>query len=166
MTGIRIEKLARHHAVDDFDCGDDALNRFLVRFAWTNQQANAATTYIAVTDNAVIGFYSLAAGQVAYEDAPDRLVKGLARHPVPVMILARLAVSQNWQGRGMGAGLLKDAMQRTAQAAGIAGIRALLVHAKDESARLFYEHLGFLPSASNPLHLYVLVKDLQRLLES
>jgi GNAT superfamily N-acetyltransferase len=77
------------------------------------------------------------------------------------MLLARLAVSQHWQGKGLGAGLLKDAMQRTLQAADIAGIRAFAVHAKDESARAFYEHFDFLPSPTDPLHLFLLIKDLR-----
>ena len=97
------------------------------------------------------------------EDAPDRLTKGLARHPVPIMLLARLAVSSGSQGQGIGAGLLKDAMLRTVQAADIAGIRALAVHAKDENARRFYEHFGFIPSPTDALHLYILVKDIKRL---
>lgn len=164
MTAFRIEKLARHHPVEHFDCGDDALNRYLIRFAWANQSANAATTYVALADEVVVGFYSLAVGQVAHAEAPDRLVKGLARHPVPVMILARLAVHHDWQGQGLGAGLLRNAMQRTAQAAEIAGIRALLVHAKDESARSFYQHFGFAASPSDRLHLYLLIKEIQRYL--
>lgn len=161
MTQLRIEKLARHHPVEEFDRGNDTLNRFLIRFALTNQQAHAATTSIAIAEDAVVGFYTLAVGQVAYADAPERLVKGLARQPVPVMVLARLAVHRAWQGKGIGAGLLKNAMQRTAQAADIAGIRALIVHAKDEAARAFCQHFGFRPSPSDPLHLYVLVKEIQ-----
>jgi GNAT superfamily N-acetyltransferase len=164
VTDYGIEKLARHHSVEDFDCGDDALNRYLIRFVWTNRSANAAITYVALADGVVIGFYSLAVGQVAHAEAPDRVVKGLARHPVPVMILARLAVRHDWQGRGIGAGLLRNAMQRTAQAADIAGIRALLVHAKDESARSFYQHFGLSPSPSDRLHLYILIKEIQRYL--
>jgi GNAT superfamily N-acetyltransferase len=162
VTDYRIEKLDRQHPVEEFDCGDNALNRYLIRFAWANQSANAATTYVALADGVVIGFYSLAVGQVAHAEAPDRLAKGLARHPVPVMILARLAVRHDWHGRGIGAGLLRNAMQRTAQAAEIAGIRALLVHAKDESARSFYQHFGLVSSPFDQLHLYILVKEMQR----
>ena len=114
---LRIEKLARHHAAEQFDCGQELLNRFLVRFAWSNQHAGASQTYLALSDDQVIGFYTLVVGEVAYEEAPDRLVKGLARHPVPIMLLARLAVDKNWQGKKVGAGLLKDAMLRTLQAA-------------------------------------------------
>ena len=109
------------------------------------------------------GYYSLAVGEVAYADAPGRLSKGLPRHPVPIMLLARLAVATAWQGHGLGAGLLKDAMQRTLQAADIAGIRALAVHAMDEQARAFYEHFGFVPSPTDPLHLFLLIKDLKRI---
>lgn len=160
---LRIEKLRRDHPVDGFDCGREELNRFLCRFALNNQQAGAAQTYLAVSGESVIGYYTLAVGEVAYADAPGRLTKGLARHPVPVMLLARMAVSKDWQGKGIGTGLLKDALRRTIQAADIAGIRALIVHAKDETARAFYEHFGFIPSPSDPLHLFLLIKDIRAL---
>lgn len=159
MSGCLIEKLARHHAIDDFDCGQVALNRFLIRFALTNQQANASQTYVGLANRAVIGFYTLVVSEVSYDEAPERLRKGLARHPVPLMLLARLAVDRTWKGRGVGAGLLKDAMRRTRQAADICGIRALAAHAKDDTARAFYEHFGFLPSPTDPLHLFIVIKD-------
>ncbi len=163
MTDFRVEKLARHHAVDDFNCGQEALNRFLTRFALTNQQANASQTYVGLADSTVIGFYTLVVGEVSYDDALERLKKGLARHPVPLMLLARLAVSHAWKGKGVGAGLLKDAIRRTMQAADIAGIRALAAHAKDDEARAFYEHFDFIPSPTDPLHLFILIKDLRYL---
>ena len=111
----------------------------------------------------VDGYYSLAVGHVLREEAPERLTKGLARHPVPVMLLARLAVNYRWQGQGIGRGLLKDAMLRTLQAADIAGIRALAVHAKDEAARNFCARFDFVPSPTDPMHLFVLLKDVQRI---
>jgi GNAT superfamily N-acetyltransferase len=157
--GFRIEKLRRDHPVNDFSCGREELDRFLIRFAFGNQQANAAQTYVGLHDAEIVGFYSLVVGEVAYGDAPERLTKGLARHPVPIMLLARLAVSIVWQGKGIGAGLLKDAMRRTLQAADIGGIRAFAVHAKDEPAMRFYEHFGFLKSPTDPLHLFLLMKD-------
>lgn len=166
MTGgFRIEKLRRDHPIDGFTCGRGELDRFLKRFALGNQQANAAQTYIALHETDVIGFYSLVVGETAFTDAPERLVKGLARHPVPIMLLARLAVSAAWQGRRIGAYLLRDAMLRTLQAADIVGIRAFAVHAKDETAKRFYEHFGFEPSPTDPLHLFLLTKDLRRSLE-
>ncbi|MFM2065735.1 MAG: hypothetical protein RLZZ584_644 [Pseudomonadota bacterium] len=162
MTIFRIEKLARPHAVEGFDCREAALNRFLARFAWSSQQANASQTYVALADDAVVGYYTLVVGQVFIDDAPDRLTKGLARHPVPLLLIARLAIHSNWQGQGLGAGLLKDAMRRTVRAADIAGIRALAVHAKGEKAAAFYRRFDFMPSPTDPLHLYLLVKDLAR----
>jgi GNAT superfamily N-acetyltransferase len=162
-AGLRIEKLRRDHPVDGFTCGREALDRFLTRYAFANQQANAAQTYIGLHDAEIVGFYSLVVGEVAYGDAPERLTKGLARHPVPIMLLARLAVSQAWQGKGIEAGLLKDAMRRTLQAADIGGIRAMAVHAKDEPARRFYEHFDFVASPSDPLHLFVLIKHLRQI---
>ena len=110
MTPLRIEKLQRSHKVDEFDCGREALNRFLARYAFQNQQAGASQTYIALASDAVIGYYTLVVGQVEYAAASERLAKGLARHPVPIMLLARLAVATSWQGKGLGAGLLKDAL--------------------------------------------------------
>jgi GNAT superfamily N-acetyltransferase len=160
---LRIEKLRADHVLTDFECGQPELNRFLARFALVNQVSGAAQTYVALSGDKAVGYYSLAVGEVAYVEADERLKKGLAKHPVPIMLLARLAVSVQSQGRGLGAGLLKDAMLRTLQAADIAGIRALVVHAKDENARRFYEHFGFLPSPADPLHLYILIKDIRRL---
>jgi GNAT superfamily N-acetyltransferase len=161
VTARRIEKLSRLHAVEAFDCGVEPLNRFLVRYALQNQQANAAQTYVALSGNDVIGFHSLAVGEVSHSNAPPRLVKGLAQHPVPIMILARLAVHREWQGKARKDHVLKDAILRTMQAADIAGIRALIVHAKDDAARAFYAHFGFADGFSDPMHLYVLVKELR-----
>jgi GNAT superfamily N-acetyltransferase len=166
LTLFRIEKLARTHPLDDFNCGDEALNRFLSRYALPNQQANASQTYLALADDRVIGFYTLVVGEVAFEDAADRLKKGLARHPIPVMLLARMGVDVTWQGQRIGSGLLKDAIRRTVQAADIAGIRAFIVHAKNEQVRDWYQRFDLIPSPTDPLHLYVLVKDLQRALEN
>ena len=112
-----------------------------------------------MADRAIAGFYTLAVGQVNFEDSPERVTKGLAQHPVPIMLLARLAVSIDWQKRGIGAGLLKDAMRRTMQAADIAGIRAIAAHAKDDAARQFYTHFNFIPSPTDPYHLFLLLKD-------
>jgi GNAT superfamily N-acetyltransferase len=161
VTALRIEKLQRHHAIDAFDCGREALNRFLIRYALQNQQAGASQTYVALADSEVAGYYTLVVGQVEYDDAPERLKKGLARHPVPIMLLARLAIATSWQGKGLGAGLLKDAMLRTLQAAEIAGIRAFAVHAKDDMARTFYERFGLVPSQADPYHLFRLLKDIR-----
>jgi len=163
---LRVEKLGRGHRVDEFDCGQEHLNRFLARFAWQNQQAGASQSYVALADEEVAGYYTLVVGQVEHGSAPERLTKGLARHPVPIMLLARLAIATSWQGKGLGSGLLKDAMLRTLQAADIAGIRAFAVHAKDDAARAFYEHFDFIASPSDPCHLFRLLKAIRAAVKS
>jgi GNAT superfamily N-acetyltransferase len=157
-----IVKLNRSHAIDRFDCGVTSLNNFLKQYALTNQASGGAQTYVAAIGELVVGYYSLASGEVAHEAAPARVAKGMARHPIPVMLLARLATDLTWQGKGLGAALLADAMRRTLQAADIAGIRALVVHAKDDKARRFYQHFDFDPSPKDPLHLSILIKEIRR----
>lgn len=160
---LQIEKLRREHRVDSFDCGKEPLNRFLIRFAHQAQLSGSSQTYVACSDREVVGYYTLVFGDVAFEDAPERLRKGMARHPIPLMILARLAVSTDWVGKGLGSGLLKDAMIRTLAAAEIAGLRAFAVHAKDDEARSFYQHFDFVEAPSDPMHLFLLLKDLRSL---
>lgn len=161
-----VEKLLPSHEVDSFDCGKEALNNFLKRFALVNQRNGSSLTYVALRGQRVVGYYSLAVGSVIHESAPARVSKGLARHPIPVMLLTRLAVDVSEQGTGIGKGLLKDALQRTAQAADIAGIRALLIHAKDEEAKAWYLKYDFEPSPSDPLHLFLLLKDVRSILDT
>jgi len=160
-----IEKLAAHHDITIFDCGKPDLNQFLQRFALPSQQANSSQTYVVCRGSLIAGYYSLAVGAVAWDEAPPRTAKGLARHPIPVMILARLAVDRAEQRAGLGRALLKDSLLRTAHAADIAGVRALVVHAKDEKATQWYEQFDFDPSPSDPLHLFLVMKDLKRLIE-
>lgn len=152
-----VRKLAATDRVEIFDSGQAALNQFLQRFA---------LTYVSCHAGVVVGFYSLAVGSVEPENAAPRVLKGIARHPVPVMILARLAVDLKHQGVGLGRALLRDALLRTAQAADIAGIRALLVHAKDDAARQWYLNWEFEPSETDPFHLFLLLKDLKAMLGS
>lgn len=159
-----IRKLAATDQVDAFDCGHAALNQFLQRYALINQKANSTQTYVCCQADVAVGFYSLAVGSVDPEAAPSRVMKGLARHPVPVMILARLAVDKCHQRKGLGQALLKDAVLRTAQAADIAGIRCLLVHAKDDAARRWYESWEFEPSPTDPYHQFLMLKDLKGIL--
>jgi len=157
-----VEKLTNTQDADGFDCGKEPLNRFLKRFALVNQKSGSARTYVVCRgESRIVGYYSLAAGSVDHGASPARVTKGQARHPVPVMLLARLAVDRGEQGRGLGRALLKDALSRTLQAADIAGIRALIVHAKDDEARAWYESFDFEPSPTDPYHLFLLMKDLR-----
>jgi GNAT superfamily N-acetyltransferase len=158
-----VRKLVTTDDIQTFDCGQPDLNQFLQRYALVNQKSNSAQTYVCSRSGSVVGFYSLAVGSVEPETAAPHVMKGIARHPVPVMILARLAVDLQHQGLGLGKALLKDALKRTAQASSIAGIRALLVHAKDETARQWYLNWEFEPSETDPFHLYLLMKDINNL---
>jgi GNAT superfamily N-acetyltransferase len=157
-----VAKLAVTHDVSGFESGSMPLDRYIKIHALQSQRSNVAQTYVAVTGgNVAIGYHTLVAGEVVYDTAPERLAKGVPRHPVPIALFARLAVDRCWQGKSLGAALVVDAMRRTLQAADIIGIRAMVVHAKDENARRFYEHLGFEPFHGQPLTLYRLVKDIR-----
>jgi len=125
-----------------------------------NQQAHSAQTYVLAKDLRVLGYYSLAAEAVTHDEATERKKKGMARHPIPVILLARLAVDVSIHGKGVGSALLKDVLMRTAHAADTIGAQALLVHAKDESAKAFYQHFTFETSPSDPYHLLLIMKDL------
>ncbi|MGY8678556.1 GNAT family N-acetyltransferase [Bradyrhizobium sp. UFLA05-153] len=158
---LRIEKLDRTHAVEPFTCGQPELDRFLIRHALQAQQSNSSQTYVALAGQDVIGFYTVVAGEVHHANAPERVVKGIPRHPIPLLVLARLAVHSSAQGRGIGAGLLLDALGRTLQVVDVVGIRALAVHAKDDQAAAFYRHFGFAPSPTDPRHLFMIIKDIR-----
>jgi len=162
----KVEAISENHDVSRFDCGGhESLNDWLKRFALTNQRNESARTYVVHRSGMVVGYYSISAGSVSVEEAPTRISKGLARHPIPVILLARLAVDKNEKGAGLGRALLKDALVRIAQAADIVGARAVLVHAIDEQASKFYLHFGFEPSPIHELQLMLLMKDLRKALE-
>ena len=158
---LHIEKLKRSHEVDKFTCGQPELDRFLIRHALQAQQVNSSQTYVGLGGEAVTGYYTIVAGEVRHEDAPERVAKGMPRHPIPLLVLARLAVHLEWEGRGVGSGLLLDALGRTLQVADSVGVLALAVHAKDETAAAFYQHFGFIPSPTDNRHLFMLIKDIR-----
>jgi len=156
-----VHKLSAADSVEFFDCDQPDLNQFLQRYALLNQKADSAQTYVCCKDGEVAGFYSLTVGSVKHEEMPHRVVKGLARYPVPVIILARMAVDKAHQGKGLGRALLKDALLRTLQVSDIAGIRALIVYAKNDAARQWYIEWEFEPSPTDPFHLFLMLKDLK-----
>jgi len=161
-----VEKLTRDHNLSSFDCGKPSLNDWLKRFALTNEQSDSARTYVVHRFGNVIGYYSLSAGAVRKEESPARVAKGLARHPIGVILLARLAVDRREQGTGLGKALLVDALWRAAGAADAIGARAILVHALDDEAVAFYKKFGFEPSPLDSKQLMLLMKDLRATLES
>jgi GNAT superfamily N-acetyltransferase len=125
------------------------------------QQANSSQTYVAVSGAEVVGFYTNVAGEVRHADAAERVVRGMPRYPIPLLVLARLAVHTKMQGRGIGSELLLDALGRTLQVADVVGVRALAVHDKDDQAVAFYRHFGFTPSTTDRRHLFMIVKDIR-----
>ena len=158
--------LSEIHSVASFDCGVEALNSFLKNHALQNQRNNSARTFVSTrTDGPeVVGFYSLCAASVDFEQTPERIRKGLARHEVPLVLLARLAVDSSCKGQGLGASLLQDAFGRFMKAQEAIGARALLAHAKDEVAKAFYEKYGFVATEGLPFHLYILTKTIKQTL--
>lgn len=151
------------HLLEGFDCGKAALNDWLIRHAAQAQASGSAKTFVSLTrDNHVVAYFSLTVGHIDTLQAPKRVSQGMGRYPVPVVILARLAVSQSAQGLGLGAGLLQDAIRRTLMVADQAGIRALLTHPIDEAAAGFYQKFGFEASPLRPDQLLLLLKDARR----
>ena len=160
-SSVIIERLNQTHDLSGFDCGNSQLNEWLKRFAWSNDRAESARTYTAHRANRVVGYHSLVAGSALKHETPARVAKGLANHPVGLILLARLAVDRGEQGKGLGKALLRDALARIAQAADLVGVRAVLVHAIDDAARRFYLHQGFEESPVDPFQLMMLMKDLR-----
>ncbi len=157
------EKLQESHATASFDCGNHDLNRFLNKHAYANQRSGNSTTYLSCEDTgAVVGYYTITLASVSHKSAPATISSGQPRYPIPVILLARLAVDANWQRKGIGRALLRDACMRAMMVADIAGCRAFLVHAKDEQARQWYLQFGMEPSPTDPLHLLLLISDLRR----
>jgi hypothetical protein len=160
-----IELLAPDHDRSAFDCGSAAQTAWLRERALQAQQADTARVYVATTAGTrrVVGSYALVAGAVEPEAAPARAAKGAGRYPIPVVVLARLGVDVDEQGRGLGAALVRDALLQTTWIAERIGVRALLIHAETGEAAGFYRHLSpvFEPSPTDPLHLVLLMKDLR-----
>lgn len=158
------EPLRGKHDLEGFCSGDDALDSWLHRHARQAEAVGSARTFIATDGDRVVGFYALSIGQVEPADATERLLKGQpTSRPVPVIILARLAVDLAFQGQGVGRSLLQDALLRCATAAESVGVRALAAHVYEE-ARGFYDRFGFESSPTDPLHRILRMKDLRRLL--
>lgn len=162
------EPLARHHSLEGFQCGYPLLDEWLVRHALPAQASGSARSFVVIDSelNRVVGYFSLTVGSIEPLEAPERFRQGMGRYPLPVVILARLAVSQSHQGQGIGLGLLQDAIRRTLGIAEQAGIRALLTHPIDERAAQFYRRFGFIPSPVREQQWLLLLKDARRWVSS
>jgi GNAT superfamily N-acetyltransferase len=157
------EKQTASHDVSQFVCGKPALDTWLRRRALQNEETGASRTYVLCAGNEIAGYYALATGAIAHAESAGRVKRNMP-DPVPVIIIGRLAIASRFQGRGIGAALLRDAVLRTIQAAKIAGIRAILVHSNSEQAKRFYEKHGFIPSPADPMTLMNTVTEAARIL--
>jgi GNAT superfamily N-acetyltransferase len=157
------QPLAASHVLDAFDCGVASLDDWLKRRARRNEADGASRTFVACTGTNVIGYYSLAAGSVLHEIATGKARRNMP-DPAPVILLGRLAVDRRWQGKGIAADMLADAVLRTLGAAETVGVRAMLVHAISEDARRFYEKHGFRVSPIEPLTLMITMDEARRML--
>lgn len=152
-----------------FDCGSRAQSDWLTRHALQAHQSGTSRVYVVTgvetDERRVLGYYALSAGSVSPASAPQRLSHGAGRYQQPVVILARLGVDLSCQGLGLGRALAVDALRRVAAASEVIGVRALLIHRENDQARDFYQRLAkFEPSPTDPLHLFLLMKDLRKAL--
>jgi GNAT superfamily N-acetyltransferase len=164
----RPQPLSPGDRVEEFDCGVASLNVWLLRHARAAAGAGSARTFVTgdSQQERIVGYHALAAASIEHADATERVRRGMPRHPIPVILLARLAVDRSVQGRGLGAWLLADAMRRAVSASERVGIRALVVHALDDRARSFYERHGLSSAATDPQHLMILIKDIRAALDA
>jgi ribosomal protein S18 acetylase RimI-like enzyme len=157
--------IKEEHDIQNFDCGDPSLNDWLKKRALKNDLTGASRTYVVTYGSDVVGYYTLAAGCIYHNEASGKIKRNMP-NPIPAMVLGRLAVDINHQGRAIGTGLLQDAVKRTWQASFILGIRVILVHALNEKAKLFYEKYGFRASPINDLTLMVTLQEVKALFDS
>jgi len=158
------QALDDRHATEAFDCGKPGLNDWLARHARQAHSSGSARTYVIADGSRIAGYFSLTVGQIDALEAPDRIRKGMGAYPIPVVILARLAVAVEDHRRGIGTGMLREAIRLTLTIAEQAGVRALLTHPIDEEASRFYRRFGFVASPVRGGQLLLLLKDARRLI--
>jgi len=158
--------LERHHDTTEFDCDDDSLNRWLRDYAKQNAKKDMSRTFVVVEENSTVvrAYYAITPGQVNIDQIEPSFLKGLPKHPIPAIVIARLAVDTSFKGMGLGEAILKDALKRAASAADNIGGRLLIVHAIDERAKAFYKKYGFLDlpeESGDGLTLFAYMKDIR-----
>ena len=159
--------LSKAHDRAAFDCEVAPLNEYLRKYALQNQKKDATRTYVVtIGEKRIAGYYTLVFASVSHEEATEEVAAGLGKYPIPVILLARLAVAAGEKGKGLGQALVRDALLRAVHAADIAGLRAFLVHAKDEAAKNFYQKLGFISVPHNDLHLFMKMSNVRASLMS
>lgn len=163
MGKWQIERLERTHIRDTFTCGKPPLDEFIHRLVSQYEKRKLGRTYVAVRpgQKQMLGYYTLASGSFSFKHLPESSARKLPRHPVPVILLARLAVDQSVQGQGWGVGLLTDAFHKSLGLADTLGIHAVEVDAIDQQAKAFYEKYGFVPLLDNEFHLFLPITTIQ-----
>lgn len=164
MTLKKPEPLNKDHNLTDFNSHYPELDEWLKKYAFQAKMSGSANTFIVADNDLLVGFYSLTVGQVDLDQVSERVKKGMGKYPIPVVILARLAVHHTYQGKGIGKAMLKDAILKTLQVAEQGGVRALLVHAIDEKAETFYKQFGFESSPIRENQLLLLLKDAKKII--
>jgi GNAT superfamily N-acetyltransferase len=154
--------LEKGHNTNNFDCGNEALNLYLKRYARQNEQREAARTYVVFKNDRVVGYYTLVYGSISWDKAPESLRAQLGKYPIPSLVIAKLAVDLSEQGSGLGDYLLQDALVRAIRASEIAGLRAVIVDAKTDAAKRFYEKHGFYVSPYDPMQLFMPMPELKK----
>ncbi|HXE44284.1 MAG TPA: GNAT family N-acetyltransferase [Conexibacter sp.] len=162
MSSPHLVLLTAEHDVSSFDCGNDQLTSWLIRHALASQRADLARTYLTLEDEQVIGYVSLTTGSVRRDEAPKRYARGMPAHPIPTILVARLAIDHRHQGRQLGSRLLAEALRLAVTASDAAAARLVVVDAIDERAAAFYRKWGFIDAPENPLRLYRKISDIRR----
>ena len=166
MSSLRLALLTAEHDVSSLDCHNDQLTTWLVRHALASQRADLARTYLALDGEQVIGYVSLTTGSVRRDEAPKRYARGMPAHPIPTILIARLAVDRRHQGRQLGSRLLAEALRLAVTASDAAAARLVVVDAIDDRAAAFYRNRGFIEVPESPLRLYRKISDIRRSLTS
>lgn len=165
MSELRLVLLTADHDLSGFDSGHPQLDSWLCDHALASQRADLARTYLMLGDGAIVAYVSLTTGSIRPEAAPRRYARGMPRHPIPTILIARLAVAQQHQGRGLGSRLLAEALRRAVQASDAVAARLVVVDAIDDRAAAFYRRWGFIDVPDNPHRLFRKISDIRRSLE-
>ncbi|MCB0262301.1 MAG: GNAT family N-acetyltransferase [Calditrichaeota bacterium] len=165
---ILFELLDKKHRRNNFDCGNEALNQFIKSFALQNQKKQVSNTFVAFypdAPNTILGYYSVSSGSLKYDDLPEEIQKKLPKYPIPMILMGRLAVDVSTQGQGIGQKLLMDAFRRAFFAAKEIAAAAVVVNAKDEKAKAFYQKYGFRELTNDPLTLFITMKEISMIIQ-
>ncbi len=166
MSRLRLTLLPAEHDASGFDCGSEQLNAWLVRHALASHRADIARTFVVLDGTTVAGYVSLTTGSARHDEVPKRFARGMPRHRIPTILVARLAVDSGFQGQQLGTRLLAEALRRAVAASDAAAARVVVVDAIDERAAGFYRRRGFIESPENPLRLFRKIADIRRTIES